>query len=119
MLKDIEMMMMMLTIRMMKDHIDDDDDGHPYDASSHMLASKIKPCACTATTLPVRLPFEKRGRRISRPKFSLFNYWSLSLEATKSRGTMIPASLLVKGLFPQDAHIAKHCRSSSFSARSL
>ena len=35
---------------------DDDDDGHPYDASSHMLASKINPCACTATTLPVRLP---------------------------------------------------------------
>ena len=56
------MMMMMLTIRMMKDHIDDDDDddddddGHPYDASSHMLASKISPCACTAATLPVRLP---------------------------------------------------------------
>ena len=56
------MMMMMLTIRMMKDHIDDDDDddddddGHPYDASSHMLASKINACACTATTLPVRLP---------------------------------------------------------------
>ena len=55
------MMMMMLTIRMMKDRIDDDDDddddddGHPYDASSHMLASKINPCACTATTLPVRL----------------------------------------------------------------
>ena len=47
MLKDIEMrMMMVLTIRMMKDHIDDDDDdGHPYDASSHMLASKINPCA--------------------------------------------------------------------------
>ena len=69
MLKDIEMMMMMLTIRMMKDHIDDDDDdgddddddGHPYDASSHMLASKINPCACTATTLPVRLPFEEKG----------------------------------------------------------
>ena len=52
------MMMMMMTIIMMKDHIDDDDDddGHPYDASSHMLASKINPCACTATTLPVRLP---------------------------------------------------------------
>ena len=63
MLKDTEMMMMMmmLTIRMMKDHIDDDDDGHPYDASSHMLASKINPCACTATTLPVRLPFEEKG----------------------------------------------------------
>ena len=64
MLKDIEMMMMMLTIRMMKDHIDgddDDDDGHPYDASSHMLASKINPCACTATTLPVRLSFEEKG----------------------------------------------------------
>ena len=61
MLKDIEMMMRMLTIRMMKDHIDDDDDGHPYDASSHMLASKINPCACTATTLPVRLPFEEKG----------------------------------------------------------
>ena len=55
------MMMMMLTIRMMKDHIDDDDDddGHPYDASSYMLASKINPCACTATTLP------GGGRRIS------------------------------------------------------
>ena len=58
------MMMMMLTIRMMKDHIDDDDnddDGHLYDASSHMLALKINPCACTATTLPVRLPFEEKG----------------------------------------------------------
>ena len=51
MLKDIEMMMMMLTIRMMKDHIDDNDnDDHTDDASSHMLASKINPCACTATT---------------------------------------------------------------------
>ena len=60
----IEMMMMMLTIRMRKDHIDDDDnddDGHLYDASSHMLALKINPCACTATTLPVRLPFEEKG----------------------------------------------------------
>ena len=58
MLKGIEMMMMMWTIRSLKDHIDDDDDddGHPYDASSHMLASKINPRACTATTLPVRLP---------------------------------------------------------------
>ena len=37
MLKDIEMMMMMLTIRMMKDHIG------------------------TATTRPVRLPFEEKG----------------------------------------------------------
>ena len=55
------MMIIMLTIRMIKDHIDDDDDnndddGHPYDASSHIFTSKINPYACTTTTLPVRLP---------------------------------------------------------------
>ena len=43
------MMMMMMMSRL------------PYDASSHMLASKIIPCAFTATTLPVRLPFEEKG----------------------------------------------------------
>ena len=26
-----------------------------------MLALKINPCVCTATTLPVRLPFEEKG----------------------------------------------------------
>ena len=56
-------MMMMMMMMMMND-------GHPYDASSHMLASKINPCACTATTLLVRLPFEEKGSAdISRKCF--------------------------------------------------
>ena len=59
-----------------------------------MLASKINPCACTATTLPVRLPFEEKGSADFLGLRPLEGYASLKLSHVMSCFCMRNVSFL-------------------------